>query len=64
MKHSRIGGTVDYARLAQLHQPTDRAALAREVSRMVSTGLTPRDVAQALRMSVADIMTMLGEAQP
>jgi hypothetical protein len=57
-----IGGALDYARLALLNRPTDRQALAREVTRLVGTGLTPRDVAQALRIDLADVMTMLGES--
>jgi len=48
-----IGGTLGmsaYAQLAQLHRPTDPAALAAEIRRLHSSGLTARDIAVALRL--------------
>ena len=54
-----IGGALDYARLAELNRPANKADLAREVTRLVETGLKPRDVAQALRIDLAEVLTLL-----
>ena len=48
-----IGGQLDYHKLAQLHRPTDTRSLAAEVLRLNREGLTPADIAQALRLPLA-----------
>jgi hypothetical protein len=54
MSRSSIGGALDmaaYAVLAQLHRPTDPAALAAEMRRLHGSGLTAQDIAAALRLA-------------
>jgi hypothetical protein len=48
-----------YDERAQIHRPNDSALLAREVSRLVATGLTPRDVAIALRLDLGEVLSIL-----
>jgi hypothetical protein len=59
MTRSTIGGPVDYARLAQLHKPSDPAAIEREVRRLHAEGLTARDIAVALRLAPDVVINML-----
>ncbi len=54
-----IGGTLDYAALARLHEPTDPNAIASEVRRLHGQGLTGRDIAAALRISHVQVNTIL-----
>jgi hypothetical protein len=42
----------EYAARAELHRPADPEAIAAEIRRLAATGLTPRDVAVALRLDV------------
>jgi hypothetical protein len=61
-----IGGVVDlaaYARLAQLHRPTDPEAVAAEIWRPHRTGLTSRDIATALRLPPDDVINVLETAR-
>lgn len=48
-----IGGQLDYHRLATQYRPTDDRKLAAEVLRLSRDGLTPADIAQALRVPLA-----------
>lgn len=58
--HNRvIGGALNYALLAQMHRPTDPAALAAEVRRLASTGLSVQDISTALRIDLAQVHEML-----
>ena len=50
---------ITYQHRAQQHRPRDESAMARECSRLVSTGLTPRDVATALRLDLGEVLTWL-----
>ena len=64
MRRHGIGGALDYTRLANLHRPTDPAALAREVRRLANTGLTPRDVAVMLGLAPSVVADMLDPPPP
>lgn len=44
------------------HRPADPALLVAEIRRLAATGLTSRDVAQALRLDWAYVARSLGEA--
>lgn len=59
MKPSHVGGRLDYATLAQLHRPADPTALAREAEGLMSQGLSARDVATALRLSLPAVLDLL-----
>lgn len=59
MKPRSIGGAMDYAALAQKYRPTDPAALAAEVRRLASTGLSATDISTALRIDLAQVREML-----
>jgi hypothetical protein len=41
----------EYDSLANQHRPTDPASLAAEIRRMHESGLTARDIAEALRLA-------------
>jgi hypothetical protein len=55
----RIGGTLDYSKLAMQHRPTDPERLAAEVRRLAEQGLTATDISSALRVDLAAVRTML-----
>lgn len=55
-----IGGVLDYARLAQIHRPSDPVALAEEVRRLSASGLSPTDIAAALRIDLVQVREWLG----
>ena len=60
---TNIGGVLDmtaYAQLAQLHRPTDPAALAAEIRRLHRSGLSARDIAAALRLAPDAVINTLG----
>lgn len=64
MSREFIGGALDmdaYARLAQLHRPTDPAQLRAEVMRLHRSGPTGRDIATALRMAPDEVVNLLAE---
>lgn len=44
------------------HRPANRDALAREARRLSATGLTPRDVGAALRLSEHAVLDLLDAA--
>jgi hypothetical protein len=44
---------------AQEHRPTEPAALAAEIRRLRRTGLTPRDIAVALRIGLGQVLEAL-----
>lgn len=46
---------------ADANRPADSTALAEEVRRLRGLGLTARDVAAALRLDLAFVLTTLGE---
>lgn len=53
----------DYRLRAATHRPTDPVALQREVRRLRAAGLKPRDIAQALRLGIGQVLAMIkGEA--
>lgn len=54
-------GTSDtYIRRAQQHQPTEPAAIEREIMRLFLSGLAVNDIAAALRLDPAAVRTVLG----
>ena len=42
------------------HRPVDRAVLAAAAVELAARGLTPRDIAAALRLSEAAVLELLG----
>lgn len=63
---TRIGGTLDLAALDALtgrdrYRPLDREACRVAVRELASRGLTPRDIAAALRLSEGAVRALLGE---
>jgi hypothetical protein len=61
MTRPTVGGSLNYAVLAQLHKPTDPRAIAVEIRRMHAGGLKPRDVAVALRLDLSQVLEAIGE---
>ena len=57
----RMGVALDYARLSQLHRPTDPGAFAAEIRRLNAEGLKPRDIASHLGMQIDVVLTALRE---
>jgi DNA-binding NarL/FixJ family response regulator len=56
-----IPGTLDYARLAQIHRPNDDELLRREVLVLAGRGLTERDIGEALRIDATTVRRLLIE---
>ena len=56
---SAIGGTLDYAKLAQLHRPREEAAMARAVRELAARGLTERDIGQHLGLEAKAVRRLL-----
>jgi hypothetical protein len=57
-----MSGTRDlaaYAALAQLHRPTDPAAIDAEIRRLGATGLKPRDIATAMGLAERAVVAAL-----
>jgi hypothetical protein len=54
----RVGADA-YEQRATQHRPTDAEKLGREVRRLVAGGLTPRDIAGALQVHVAEVLRLL-----
>lgn len=50
---------LDYRHRAEQHRPTDPVALAREVRRLSTQGLTERDIGQTLRLDPASVRFLL-----
>ncbi len=48
---------------AQVHRPTNPAALAAEIRRLAATGLTARDISIALRVGLGQVLEALQDAQ-
>jgi hypothetical protein len=48
-----------YEMRANLHKPSDPDAFALEIRRLHSEGLKPRDIANALRLDLAAVLTAL-----
>jgi hypothetical protein len=59
LTRTNVGGRLTYQALAELHRPSDPAAIAREVRRLHNTGLKARDIAVALRIAPDQVMNML-----
>lgn len=59
MKGATIGGTLDYARLADLHRPQHAHDIAPAARQLAAQGLHPRDIAQALRLTVHGVIQLL-----
>lgn len=53
---NRIGGQLDYAKLAQLHMPADPSA---QIQRLHSDGLKPRDIASQLGLHIDIVIRAL-----
>lgn len=49
----------DYAARAEANRPTDPAEIRREVMRLRREGLKPRDIAEALKLSVPEVLMMI-----
>ena len=65
MRVRNIGGPLgmeQYTMLSQQHRPTDPQAIAAEIKRLRSTGLSARDVSVALRLPLDQAVNVLGEA--
>lgn len=64
---THIPGALDWRTLAERadrHRPRDPGVLAAELRRLRSTGLTPRDLASAMRMPLATVHELLAEQRP
>lgn len=48
-----------YETLANLNRPADESALAAEVRRLHASGLSPRDVSQALRIALPAVLNII-----
>ena len=57
--NASIGGVLNLEALRNLHRPTNPAGLVAEARRLAATGLTARDVAQALRMPFPEVLESL-----
>ena len=49
----------DWRKLAELHKPTDPAAIVAEIRRLSGTGLKPRDISNALRLDLGAVLEAL-----
>lgn len=49
----------EYHHRATRHRPANPADLGAEVRRLAASGLKPRDIASALRVSVPEVVVML-----
>lgn len=58
---NRIGGILDYAKLAQHHRPAYPAALAEKIRRQASQGLKPQDIASAIGVHIDIVLRELGQ---
>lgn len=56
--------STDYEVRANQHRPTDLHELRAEIRRMLDSGLKTRDVAEALRMHVHDVVNIIAGARP
>jgi hypothetical protein len=54
-----IGGVLRYDILSQLHRPQTAEGIRCEVQRLARNGLSPMDIASALRMDLAAVREML-----
>lgn len=53
--------SLSYDQRASANRPHDEQSLARECSRLLSTGLRVRDIATALRLDISDVLKLLRE---
>lgn len=51
--------TLNYESASQQHRPSDPHELAAEIRRLHSTGLSPRDIAAALRLALPAVVEAL-----
>jgi hypothetical protein len=49
----------DWRLLADVHKPTDPAAIAAEIRRLHATGLKPRDISNTLRLDLGVVLQAL-----
>jgi hypothetical protein len=49
----------DHDARANQHRPTDRELLRREVMRLHTQGLRPRDIAESFGMNPSDVITLI-----
>jgi transposase-like protein len=54
----------DWRQLADLHRPTDEAAIGAEIRRLYQTGLKPRDISSALRLDISTVIQALARSGP
>jgi len=59
---NHIGGHLDYSVLAQRHRPADLQQITKEIHRLHTDGLTPRDIAMAMRLDHAEVINILGKS--
>jgi hypothetical protein len=67
MTRSTVGGQLgltQYLQLANLHRPTDPAALAAEIHRLHHGGLKPHDISVALRIDLAQVQQTVSTSSP
>jgi len=60
MTARNVGGAMDLEAMRLLHRPADPVQLAAEARRLAATGLTARDVSQALRWPLPLVIEALG----
>jgi hypothetical protein len=61
MTRPTVGGSLNYAALAQLHRPTSPKAISAEIRRLHADGLKPRDISVALRIDLSQVLQIIGE---
>jgi hypothetical protein len=61
MRHRSIGGWLNYRALADLHRPRTREGMALAVRELIRQGLRVRDVADALNISLTDVLDAIRE---
>lgn len=59
---STIGGTLDYAAMAQLYGPQNEATMANAARELAARGLTERDIGQHLRLDPTAVKRLLGRS--
>lgn len=59
MNRSRIGGALDYRKLAELHKPTDSDVLRAAAVELRGRGLTEHDIGRALNLNPDAVRRLL-----
>jgi len=63
MKRTSIPGPLDYHALANANRPRTREGIAAAVRELHRQGLKSRDIAQALRPPLEDVLAIVVEAR-